>query len=136
MTICSQYGSINCHIFLLGKSYTSAPHVKLQEREKVIKNLYISGYAVSLSLTCVYTLQVHNTCVLVRSVYKAMGAYSCKGQKAQVSLPKSYLWSFLEHSRSLFDVYGAPPDGSCIPTKEGLIPSRGELSHPKRGLSH
>jgi len=63
-----------------------------------------------------------------------MGAYSCKGQKAQVSSLKSYLWSFLEHSRSLFDVYEALPDGSCIPIEEELIPSRGELTHPKEGL--
>ena len=104
MTICSQYGSINCHTVLLGKSYTSAPHVKLQEREKVLKKSINSGYAVSLNLTCVYAPQVHNTCVLVRSVCKGVGAYSCKGQKAQVLLQKSYLWSNLEHSRRWFDV--------------------------------
>ena len=85
MTICSQYGSINCHTVLLGKSYTSAPHVKLQEREKVLKKSINSGYVVSLNLTCVYAPQVHNTCVLVRSVYKGVGAYPCKGQKARVS---------------------------------------------------
>ena len=106
-----------------------------RKREKSFKVNYL-WYAVSLSLTCMYATQVHNTCVLVRSVCKGVGAYSCKGQKAQVSLQKSYLWLFLEHSRSLFDVYEAPPDSSCIPTKEELIPSRGELSHPKRGLSH
>ena len=55
-------------------------------REKVFKNLYNSGYAVSLSLTCVYAPQVHNTCILVCSVCNGVGAYSCKGQKAQVSL--------------------------------------------------
>ena len=136
MTICSQYGSIHCHTVLLGKSYTSAPHVKLQKREKAFKNQYNSGYALSLTLTCTHAPQVHNTCVLVRSVCKGAGAYPCKGQNAQVSSLKSYLWSFLEHSRRLFDVYEAPPDGSCIPMKEELIPSRGELSHPKRDLSH
>ena len=104
MTICSRYGSINCHTILLGKSYTSSPHVKLQEREKVLKSQYNSGYAVSLSLTCVYAPQVHNTHVLVRSVYKGVGVYPCKSQKAQVLLQKTYLWSILEHSRRWFDV--------------------------------
>ena len=105
MTICSQYGSINNHPVLLGKSYTSAPHVKLQKREKVFKSQYNSGYAVSPTSTCVYAPQVHKTCVLVRSVCKGVGAYSCKGQKAQVLLQNSYLWSILELSRSWFDVY-------------------------------
>ena len=41
MTICSQYGSINSHTVLLGKSYTSAPHVKLQKREKAFQ-MYLS----------------------------------------------------------------------------------------------
>ena len=98
MTICSQYGSINCHTILLGKSYTSAPHVKLQEREKVLKILINN-------LTCVYALQVHNTYVLVRSICKGVRAYSCKGQKARFLLQKSYLWSILEHSRRFLDEY-------------------------------
>ena len=104
MTIWSEYGPINSHTIVLRKSYTSAPHVKLQKREKVFKSQYNSGYAVSLTLTCVYAPQVHNTCVLVRSVCKGLGAYSCKGQKAQVLLQKSYLWLNLEHSRRWFDV--------------------------------
>ena len=105
MAIYSWYGSINSHTTLLSKSYASTIHVKLQEREKVFINVFISGDAGSLNLTCGDAPNVHKSCVLVRSVCKAMGVYSCKGQKAQVSLQKSYLWSFLEHSRRLFDVY-------------------------------
>ena len=106
------------------------------KREKVFINVFISGYAGSLNLTCGYASNVHKNCVFGRSVCKGAGASPCKGQNAQVSSLKSYLWSFLEHSRRLFDVYWAPPDGSCTPTKEELIPSIRELSHPKRGLSH
>ena len=105
MAIYSWYGSINSHTTLLGKSYASALHVKLQKREKVFINVFISGYAGSLNLTCGYAPNVHKSCVLVHSVCKGAGAYPCKGQNAQVSSLKSYLWSFLEHSRRLFDVY-------------------------------
>ena len=42
MAIYSQYGSINSHTTLLSKSYASAIHVKIQEREKVlIKYVYL-----------------------------------------------------------------------------------------------
>ena len=67
--------------------------------------MFISGYAGSLYLACVYALQTHYACVLVRSVSQRMGAYPCKGEKAQVSSLKSYLWSLLEPSRRVFDVY-------------------------------
>ena len=109
---------------------------KLQRERKSLKNMFISGYAGSLYLACVYALQTHCTCVLVRSVSQRLGAYPCKGQKARVSSLKSYLWSLLEPSRRVFDVYWAPPDGSCTPMIEELIPSREELPHPKEGVSH
>ena len=104
MTICSQYGSLDNHTVLLGKSYTSAPHVKLQKERKYLKNQYNSGSALSPTLTCGPAPQVHNTYVLVHSVCKGAGAYSCKSQKTQVSLQKTYLWSILEHSRRWFDM--------------------------------
>jgi hypothetical protein len=92
-----------------------------RKREKSFKVNYL-WYAVSLSLTCVYATQVHNTCVLVRSVCKAMGAYSCKGQKAQVSLQKSYLWSFLELLEACL---------TCMKRLQMV-----HVSLPKRNLSH
>ena len=104
MTICSQYGSLDNHTILLGKSYTSAPHVKLQKWEKAFENQYNSGSALSPKLTCGPAPLVHNTCVLVRSVCKGEGAYPCKSQKAQVLLQKTYLWSILEYSRRWFDM--------------------------------
>ena len=107
-----------------------------KKERKSLKIMFISGYAGSLYLACVYASQTHCTCVLVRSVSQRMGAYPCKGQKARVSSLKSYLWSLLEPSRRVFDVYWAPPDGSCIPMIEELIPSREELPHPKEGVSH
>lgn len=61
---------------------------------------------------------------------------SVKGKMRKFHLKKSYLWLLLEHSRGRFDEMDAPPDGSCIPIKEELIPSIRELPHPKRGLSH
>ena len=82
------YGSVNSHAILLGQPCTYAPHVKLQNREKVLLKLNNSGYADSLSLTCMYAPQVNNACVRVLSVCKGWGAYSCKGQKAQVLLQK------------------------------------------------
>ena len=136
MTICSQYGSIITYIFLLSKSQTLAPHVKLCKWEKDIENQYYSGSALSLTFACGPAPFVHITCVSARSVCKGVGVYPCKSQKAQVSSLKSYLWSLLEPSRRVFDVYWAPPDGSCIPMIEELIPSREELPHPKEGVSH
>ena len=41
---------------------------KLQKERKSLKNMFISGYAGSLYLACVYALQTQCTCVLVRSV--------------------------------------------------------------------
>ena len=75
-----------------------------KKQRKSLKSQYNSGYVVSLTLTYVYAPQVNNICVLVRSICKWVGVYSCKGQKAEVLLQKSYLWSFLEHSRRWFDV--------------------------------
>ena len=59
---------INNHATLLGKSYASAFHVKLQKREKVFLNVFISGDASSLNLTCGDAHNVHKDCVLGRSV--------------------------------------------------------------------
>ena len=108
-----------------------------QRREKVFIKMYLSlGTQVLSSLTCGYAPNVHKSCVLGRSVCKGAGASPCKRQNAQVSSLKSYLWLLLEHSRGRFDELEAPPDGLCTPTKEELIPSIREISHPKRGLSH
>jgi len=108
-----------------------------QRREKVFIKMYLSlGTQVLSSLTCGYAPNVQKTRVLGRSVCRGTGASSCKRKNVQVSSLKSYLWWFLEHSIGRFDELDAPPDGSCTPIKEELIPSIRELSHPKRGLSH
>ena len=70
MTIYSQYGSLDNRTILLGKSYTSTPHVKLQNWEKAFENQYNSGSALSPKLTCGPAPLIHNICVLVRSVCK------------------------------------------------------------------
>jgi len=107
-----------------------------KKERKSLKNQYNFGSTLSPMLTCGPAPLVHNTCVLVCSVCKGEGAYPCKSQKAQVLLQKNYLWSILEYSRRWFDMDWAPPDGSCIPMREKLIPWWGELSLWRRSLSH